>query len=47
MLHQAGYRVGMFVSPYLGALYRKNPNRFQEIPREELANLTRQVKEQD
>lgn len=46
ILHQAGYRVGMFVSPYLENFTERIQVNFQEIPGEELAKLTKQVKEQ-
>ncbi|MGI6526063.1 MAG: bifunctional folylpolyglutamate synthase/dihydrofolate synthase [Caldicoprobacterales bacterium] len=46
MLHKAGYRVGMFVSPYLENFTERIQIGYQEIPREELAVLTREVKEQ-
>jgi dihydrofolate synthase/folylpolyglutamate synthase len=46
ILHQAGYKVGMFISPYLERFTERIQVNFQEIPGEELALLVEQVKVQ-
>ena len=46
MLKQAGYRVGMFVSPYLERFTERIQINFQEIPEDALVNLIELVREQ-
>lgn len=46
MLNHAGYRVGMFVSPYLERFTERIQINFQEIPEEALTNLVKLVREQ-
>ena len=46
ILHQAGYKVGMFISPYLERFTERIQVNLEEIPVDELALLTEQVKEQ-
>ncbi len=46
VLHQAGYKVGMFISPYLERFTERIQVNFEEIPGEELVLLVEQVKEQ-
>ena len=46
ILNQAGYKVGMFISPYLERFTERIQVNYEEIPGEELALLTEQVKEQ-
>ncbi|HHY83178.1 MAG TPA: bifunctional folylpolyglutamate synthase/dihydrofolate synthase, partial [Clostridiales bacterium] len=46
ILYQAGYKVGMFISPYLERFTERIQINFQEIPEDELACLTGLVKEQ-
>src|SRR5690554_4975561 len=46
MLNQAGYRVGMFVSPYLERFTERIQVNFQEIPKEALVNLIEQIREE-
>lgn len=45
ILHKAGYKVGMFISPYLERFTERIQVDFEEIPQETLARLTGQVKE--
>ena len=46
VLHQADYKVGMFISPYLEKFTERIQVNFEEIPEEELVLLVEQVKEQ-
>ena len=45
ILHEAGYKVGMFISPYLENFTERIQVELREIPREDLAKTTQQVKE--
>jgi dihydrofolate synthase/folylpolyglutamate synthase len=45
MLHKAGYKVGMFISPYLERFTERIQVNFEEIPQDDLARLTRLVRE--
>lgn len=45
MLHKAGYKVGMFISPYLERFTERIQVNFEEIPQEDLARLTLLVRE--
>lgn len=45
ILHKAGYKVGMFISPYLERFTERIQVNFEEIPQEELARLTKLVRE--
>jgi len=45
ILYQAGYKVGLFVSPYLERFTERIQINFQEIPRNTLAELTGQIKQ--
>jgi dihydrofolate synthase/folylpolyglutamate synthase len=45
ILHKAGYKVGMFISPYLERFTERIQVDFEEIPRDTLARLTGLVKE--
>lgn len=45
MLHQAGYRVGLFISPYLEHFTERIRVNLKEIPGDDLANLVQLIKE--
>ncbi|NLJ66155.1 MAG: bifunctional folylpolyglutamate synthase/dihydrofolate synthase [Clostridiales bacterium] len=45
ILHEAGYKVGMYISPYLENFTERIQVDLREIPREDLAKTTQQVKE--
>ncbi|HZJ83056.1 MAG TPA: folylpolyglutamate synthase/dihydrofolate synthase family protein [Clostridia bacterium] len=44
ILYEAGYRVGMFVSPYLENFTERIQVNLQEMPREDLAKIAQRVK---
>ena len=46
ILHKAGLRTGMFISPYLESFTERIQVNFQQIPGEHLARLTKRVKEE-
>lgn len=45
VLHQSGYKVGMFISPYLENFTERIQVGLKEIPRDDLARITQKVKE--
>lgn len=45
VLHQSGYKVGMFISPYLENFTERIQVGLKEIPRDDLAKVTQKVKE--
>jgi len=45
ILHQSGYKVGMFISPYLENFTERIQVGLKEIPRDDLARVTQKVKE--